>query len=602
MKTSRTIHAGQDGEPADQQRPVTSSANAPRAFVEVRPETIEQIAVRVAELLRSPRDVRGGEEAGSTSELIDANELAARLGVSRYWVYDHAGELGAFAMGRGSRPRLRFDPAVAAQALQRRTAPEAPEAPAIATRVRRRKPDVDRTVPLLPIRGYATRGVLSRCGYLPSKVVAVGRPAKGQVIVDKRGRGTTFALRFSAYGRREYLALGTAEGGWTAARAQTELENILADVRRGIWRAPAKAPSPQADPDPTFREFASRWYEATKGEWRPRTQLDYGWQLSCHLLAFFGEHRLSQITVAEVDRYRQAKVAEAETVSAAIASGKRPTAEYVDKRGVTRQRPARPMSAASINKTITRLGQILEVAVEYGLIASNPAKGRRRRLKAARATPVWLESAEQIEALLEAAGTLDLHGLTSGGRDQKGGLSYRRALLATLVFAGLRLGELTALRWRDVDLSSGRLTVRASKTDAGVRQIDLLPALHEELTTHKALGPDTGPDELVFATAAGTEMTQGNIRLRVLERSVALANEALDRSGAVPLPQGLTPHKLRHTFASILVALGVDPGIVMDQLGHTDSRFTLRVYRHGMRRTDADRERLRLLVDGGALE
>lgn len=67
----------------------------------------------------------------------------------------------------------------------------------------------------------------------------------------------------------------------------------------------------------------------------------------------------------------------------------------------------------------------------------------------------------------------------------------------------------------------------------------------------------------------------------------------------MPLPDGLTPHKLRHTFASILVALGDDPGSVMDQLGHTDPGFTLRVYRHGMRRDRAAKERLRALVGGG---
>ncbi len=66
----------------------------------------------------------------------------------------------------------------------------------------------------------------------------------------------------------------------------------------------------------------------------------------------------------------------------------------------------------------------------------------------------------------------------------------------------------------------------------------------------------------------------------------------------MPLPDGLTPHKLRHTFASILVAIGVDPGSVMDQLGHTDPGFTLRVYRHGMRRDGAAKERLRALVGG----
>jgi integrase len=52
-----------------------------------------------------------------------------------------------------------------------------------------------------------------------------------------------------------------------------------------------------------------------------------------------------------------------------------------------------------------------------------------------------------------------------------------------------------------------------------------------------------------------------------------------------------------HTFASILVALGVDPGSVMDQLGHADPAFTLRIYRHGMRRDLAAKQRLRALVE-----
>ncbi len=391
------------------------------------------------------------------------------------------------------------------------------------------------------------------------------RPATGQVVVDKRRRSPTFGLRFRAYGRREYVSLGTAEDGWTGAKAQTELENVLADVRRGIWR-PAEPKAPEIDRDPTFHEFASRWFDATKGEWRPKTVLDYEWQLSCHLLPFFRQHRLSQITIAEVDRYRQAQVRRAE------------------------------LSVTSINKTITRLGQILEVAVEYGLIERNPAKGRRRRLKAVRPTPVWLDRAEHVEALLDAAGELDRRAKIKGGHDQKGGLVFRRALLATLVFAGLRIGELTALRWRDVDLAGNRITVHASKTDAGVRQIDLLPVLHNELNAYKAQARIATPDGFVFPTAAGTELIQGNIRRRVLDKAIDKANEMLAEAGDVPLPDGLTPHKLRHTFASILVALGVDPGSVMDQLGHTDPGFTLRVYRHRMRRDQASRQRLRDLV------
>lgn len=74
------------------------------------------------------------------------------------------------------------------------------------------------------------------------------------------------------------------------------------------------------------------------------------------------------------------------------------------------------------------------------------------------------------------------------------------------------------------------------------------------------------------------------------------ANERLEASGSVPLPEGLTPHKLRHTYTSLLAALGTDPGAMMDLLGHTDPGFTLRVYRHSMRRDPESRDQLCALV------
>ncbi len=56
------------------------------------------------------------------------------------------------------------------------------------------------------------------------------RPATGQVVEKATRRGVTFALRFRAYGRREYVTLGTAEDGWDRRKADQELANVLADV------------------------------------------------------------------------------------------------------------------------------------------------------------------------------------------------------------------------------------------------------------------------------------------------------------------------------------------------------------------------------------
>jgi integrase-like protein len=205
------------------------------------------------------------------------------------------------------------------------------------------------------------------------------RPATGSVLATRTTRGTSYALRFTAYGERRYQTLGSSEEGWTRARADEELQNVLADVRRGIWRPPAPAAAIMVEPDPTFHEFASDWFTAHRGEWAPNTVLDYEWQLRNHLLPFFAEHRLSQISIAEVDRYRQYKVDDG------------------------------ALSAESINKTITRLGQILEVALERELIMRNPVRvnPRKRKLKAAKARPVHLDGTDQIVALLDAARELD---------------------------------------------------------------------------------------------------------------------------------------------------------------------------------------------------
>ena len=100
----------------------------------------------------------------------------------------------------------------------------------------------------------------------------------------------------------------------------------------------------------------------------------------------------------------------------------------------------------------------------------------------------------------------------------------------------------------------------------------------------------------MFPTGTGTKMNPANVRNRILSPAITRANETLEAAGETPLAENLSPHKLRHTYASLLVALGTDPGAVMDQLGHTDPGFTLRVYRHGMRRDPAAKARLQELV------
>jgi integrase len=121
--------------------------------------------------------------------------------------------------------------------------------------------------------------------------------------------------------------------------------------------------------------------------------------------------------------------------------------------------------------------------------------------------------------------------------------------------------------------------------------------LRAELLAHRDRSPYTQPDDYVFPTLAGSRRDKDNLRNRVLAPVLAVANTRLIADGHPPLPAGLTPHKLRHTYASLLVACGEDPASVMAQLGHTDPKFTLRIYTHLMRRDSAERARLKKLVE-----
>jgi hypothetical protein len=133
-----------------------------------------------------------------------------------------------------------------------------------------------------------------------------------------------------------------------------------------------------------------------------------------------------------------------------------------------------------------------------------------------------------------------------------------------------------------------------------VRRVELLPILRDELSALKALRKPAD-DEPVFRSAAGTRQDRNRVRGRTLARSIKRANELLAKDGLSALPERLTPHSLRRTFASLLIALGKDPAYVMRQMGHTSPTMTLGLYAQVMDASDEDRERLRTLVEGAEL-
>jgi integrase len=155
-----------------------------------------------------------------------------------------------------------------------------------------------------------------------------------------------------------------------------------------------------------------------------------------------------------------------------------------------------------------------------------------------------------------------------------------------------------ALRWRDVDLAGGRLRIGVAKTDAGVRDVPLLPALRDELGAHKAQATFTEPRQLVFCTKHGKPLSKDNTRQRILQKAVERADGRLVDVGENPLPEGLWQHSLRHTYISLGMALGHDLASVAQDVGHADMAVTYRIYTHVMRLDGDERERLKALVEG----
>jgi integrase len=388
----------------------------------------------------------------------------------------------------------------------------------------------------------------------------MARASTGGIRTKQTSRGTAYHARFRAGGKRREVLVGYSSDGMTEAIAQQELGAILTAVRRGEW-TPYQAGVPEVREVPSFHVFASEWFERRRlSGLGPRTLEHLGWCLTTHLLPAFSTRRVDEIDAAAIDAF---------TTSKARAG----------------------MSPNTINRLVQELAAILQDALEYDLIATNPAASKRRRLPSVKPRRGYLDCAEHIGALLDGASDVD----REPGRRS---VPYRRALIATLVLTGMRIEEALALRWRDVQLASGKIRVNGTKTDSAQRVVTIRPLLRDELSALAAGRRSDDPSGYVFATGTGGKHGATNIRRRVLASAVTAANKRLADAGLEPMPDHLTHHDLRRTFASLLYALGADPPTVMEEMGHSSPQLALAIYAKAMRRGEEDRERLRALVEG----
>jgi integrase len=312
----------------------------------------------------------------------------------------------------------------------------------------------------------------------------------------------------------------------------------------------------QSGPSLTLQQAAWLWLEAARTgrvrdrsghTYKPATLREYARVLRLRVLSDFGSTQLSAITRGDLQ-------------------------SFVDKM------LAEELAASTIRNTINPLQAIFRHAVRRELAPLNPtrdlelpvARGRRDRIATA------VEASRLIEALP----------------------SEDQGLWATAFYAGLRRGELQALRGSDVDLKRSEIHVQRSwdqeegpippKSKAGTRTVPLLAVLRPYLSNV------AGSPELIFGRGPDQPFDPKTVGDRA-KRSWNQANGGDGEKGE--LREALRPmtlHECRHTFASLLIDAGVNPKAIQEFMGHATIEETFSRYGHLM---PGARDQARELVD-----
>ncbi len=459
----------------------------------------------------------------------------------------------------------------------------------------------------------------------------MARPTSIQIIRRGRADGSvTFALRARSGGADARVPLGNSSEGWDEARVETARKQLLAKIELGLWTPPPRGAARTGTEEPTFRELATDWLQERRHNpaIRPRTIEHNVWQLRRYLAPFFGELKPSQISRERVKEYRQRIHAENEQIRAAEQLGTPLRDAHTGLRLGT-------LGNESMNKTLRTLALILDEAEDAGWIDRNAARGRRMREPLERKRTAGALDVDEFLALLDAASeldatnhkpaTLEKAAKVRGLRDEAGlqwreiaarlGVGYgtaiylygcdidqttgdasvRRAIVATLGLAGLRVSELCALDNADVVLVKAKLHICDAKTEAGVRTVDIQPRLAEELNSyHQARLGGTNMDAPAFPSRTGSRRDKDNVAKRVIRPVVARANELRAQRQEPPIRTHVTPHTFRRTYVSFMLAAGFELPYVQAQVGHKDPNLTLSVYAQLMH--SADRDQLRTEV------
>ena len=312
----------------------------------------------------------------------------------------------------------------------------------------------------------------------------------------------------------------------TEREAKKHLALMEGDKHRGEYLDPNLARTP-------LRKVAEAWLATNPGR-KVSTRRGYEALLKNHVLPALGSHAVGRITKATVRQF----------IAGLEAKG------------------AGPGTIRNVVRNV--LKPILDVAVDDQMIRTNPCVGVR--LPTSHREEMLFLTPEQIADLADA-------------------ITPPYGLLVTFAaYTGLRAGEIAALRVKHLDLMRGRVTVSESVAEVAghgpvygptktyaIRTLTLPRFLRDPLAAHIA---DRGhdPDAFVFQAPDGGPLRHGNFYGRHFKPAV--------RQALPPTLHGLRFHDLRHTCASLLIAMNENPKAVQAYIGHSSIQVTYDRYGH----------------------
>jgi integrase len=368
--------------------------------------------------------------------------------------------------------------------------------------------------------------------------------ATGHVFRIERVRGPVWYAKYRLPdGRQVQKKLGPAwtdrgrppAGYFTKRLAEAWLRSTLEDARRGTLPGMVRSGA-------TFADAAAEWLRFIEEDRarKPSTLVDYRSALNAHLLPAFGDRPLESITREDVEQWR---------------------------RGLT------GLSNRSKNKLLIQLHGIFRRAgTVYGLEANPLARVEKHPMRPSGDIQVF--SPEEVWGLVRAACS-----------------EVDAAVFLTAAFTGLRMGELIALRWRDIDFAGATIRVRSSYAagqlttpkSGKVRAVPLAPDVASAIAGLSRRGSWLGDDDLVFASETGSYLDGSALRRRY---KAALAAAGL---------RSLRFHDLRHTFGTRMISKA-DIRRVQEWMGHADIQTTMKYLHYAPRPEDA-----RLVAEAFAL-